>query len=56
MNKIEIAKILNLHSVPHYEKDGRIYADSMISGIDLFEIVEDVTEWSYKKLMEWLGY
>ena len=56
MNIIEIIKILNLHSVPHYEKDGRIYVDSMIGGTDLFEIVEDVTEWSYKKLRLWLGY
>ena len=56
MNIIEIIKILNLHSVPHYEKDGRIYVDSMIGGTDLFEIVDDVTEWSYKKLRLWLGY
>ena len=56
MTKIEIIKTLNLHGVPHYEKNGRIYADSMIGGTDLFEIVEDVTEWSYKKLRSWLGY
>lgn len=56
MNIIEIIKILNLHSIPHYEKDGRIYADSMIGGTDLFESVEDVTRWTYQDLLAWLGY
>lgn len=56
MNNIEIIKILKLHSVPHYEKDGRIYADSKIGGTDLFEAVEDVTNWTYKDLLAWLGY
>lgn len=51
-----IARILDAHSVPHYEKDGHIYADSMISGTELFEEVEDVTNWTASKLAAWLGY
>lgn len=54
INKIK--QILDLHSVPHYEADGRIYADSMISGTDLFQEVEDVTDWTKSQLFAWLGY
>lgn len=51
-----IIRILDLHSVPHYERAGRIYADSMIAGTGLFERVEDVTDWTHRQLLEWLGY
>lgn len=51
-----IKKILDAHSVPNFEKEGHIYADSMISGSGLFEEVEDLTGWSMKKLRAWLGY
>lgn len=54
INKIK--QILDLHSVPHYEEDGRIYADSMDAAKSLFEEVEDVTNWTKSHLAAWLGY
>ena len=52
----KIAKILDAHFVPHFEKDGRIFADSMMAGTALFEEVEDCTNWSIAKMRSWLGY
>ena len=52
----KIKRILDMHSVPNFEKGGRIYADSMISGYTLFQEVEDVTDWTYSELFAWLGY
>lgn len=37
MKNSNIKKILDAHSTPNFEKEGRIYADSMLSGSDLFE-------------------
>lgn len=51
-----IKKILDAHSVPNFEKEGRIYADSMLAGSNLFEEVEDMTGWDLEKLRAWLGY
>lgn len=51
-----IRRILDAHSIPHYVKDGRIYADSMIAGTEKFECVEDCTDWSRQELFSWLGY
>lgn len=51
-----IIKALNAHGIPNYTKDGRIYADSMISGTYLYEITEDVTNWTRPQLLSWLGY
>ncbi len=56
MENLAIEKILKAHSVPYYEKNGRIFADSMLAGTEIFEEVEDVTGFSKKKLYEWLGY
>jgi len=56
MTTEKISKILSAHGVPHYIRDGRVYADSMISGTEKFEIVEDCTDWSRKRLLSWLGY
>lgn len=56
MGNKNIKKILDAHSVPNFEKGGRIYADSMLAGSGLFEEVEDLTGWSMEKLWEWLGY
>lgn len=56
MNISKIKKILADHGVPFYEESGQIFADSMIGGTKLFEQVENVTKWSYSKLMTWLGY
>lgn len=52
----EIKKILDNHGVPNYTDGDKIFADSMISTIKKFEVVEDVTKWSRKKLYVWLGY
>lgn len=56
MSKEKIAKILAAHFVPYFEKDGRIFADSMMAGTALFEEVEDCTDWSLGKMLSWLGY
>lgn len=56
MTNTEIKRILTAHGIPHFTKDGVIYADSMISGTALFEKVEAVSGWSRLKLLHWLGY
>jgi hypothetical protein len=56
MNISTIKRILAEHGAPFYEENGQVFADSMISGTKLFEQVENVTKWSYSKLMTWLGY
>lgn len=56
MSNDKIAKILRQHSVPYYEKSGRIYADSMIAFTAEFEQVEDMTGWTSQQLYSWLGY
>lgn len=56
MTKEKIKQILNAHGVPHYEQGGAIYADSMESGTAIFERVERVSDWSFKRLLDWLGY
>ena len=56
MDISKIKKILDAHSVPNYIKGGHIFADSMLSGCAMFEIVEDVTDWSKSQLYAWLGY
>lgn len=54
INKLK--HILDLHGVPFKEKNGRVLADSMIAGTQIFERMEDVTDWSPRKLRVWLGY
>ena len=54
-NKV-IAKMLDLHSVPYYEEKGHIYADSMISRLDLWDQVIDLTNYTRRQLLDWLGY
>ena len=56
MSITTIKKILDAHGVPYFEKDGSIYADSMISGTTKFEQAENVTTWTRYKLYTWLGY
>lgn len=56
MTNATIKQILKNHGVPHYELNGNIYADSMISGTALFEQVENVTLWTRTQLFQWLGY
>lgn len=52
----KIGKILALHYVPFKILNGRIYADSMIAGTNIFEQTEDMTEKSPSEIYEWLGY
>ena len=56
MSIVNSKKILSAHGVPFYESNGRLYVDSMINGAELFEVTEDVTDWSYTHLYSWLGY
>jgi hypothetical protein len=56
MKTAQIKQILKIHGVPHYERNGNVYADSMIGGTALFEKVVNVTTWSKSKLLKWLGY
>lgn len=56
MTNAQIKQILKDHGVPHYERGGNVYADSMESGYELFEKVVNVTTWSRTELFNWLGY
>lgn len=57
MRRETIIKILDMHFIPwRMTQSGRIQADSMIGGTRVFEIVEDVTDWSRSQLYDWLGY
>ena len=56
MKKELIKKLLNAHSIPYLVYGDRLLADSMISGTKLFEVTEDVTDWTEQKLYDWLGY
>ena len=56
MTIANIAKILDLHSVPHCTKGGRIYADTMRIGYGTLEEVEDLTDYTRAELSAWLGY
>ena len=37
MGNVVIGKILKAHCVPFYEKNGRIFVDSMVVGTKVFE-------------------
>ena len=52
----KIVRILKLHSVPYFMKGDRVLADSMIGGTGIFENTIDVTNYTFKDLMYWLGY
>ena len=56
MTNQQIGKMLELHSVPFYEENGHIYADSMIAFTQLWDKVEDLTNYSRRQLLDWLGY
>lgn len=56
MNNQQIAKLLDLHGIPHYQQGGRIYADSMEAFTAPLENVTDLTGWSRRAILEWLGY
>lgn len=52
----DVERILINHSVPYFIKDEHIFADSMMSGTELFEVVEDLTTLTKKEILIWLGY
>ena len=56
MTEKEITTILKQHSVPYTIQDGRILADSMQAFTPVFYETVDVTNWTAKKLFNWLGY
>ncbi|MGN0404035.1 MAG: hypothetical protein ACI4F1_02315 [Bariatricus sp.] len=56
MKNETIMRILKDHSVPCFQTDGHIFADTMIAGSALFEDVEDLTGYDKKQLYNWLGY
>lgn len=54
-------RILKNHSVEHYWKNGRLYAEAGVTvfkGEHRHSEIEtvNVTDWSIKQLMSWLGY
>ena len=56
LSNVRISRILKNHNIPHYEKDGHVYADCMYAGEPLFKYVDDLTGYTVKKLRDWLGY
>lgn len=52
----EKIKVLTDHSIPHKIVHGRLMVDSMRSDTEVFEELEDVTDWSKSQLYLWLGY
>ncbi len=57
MKRIEkIKKIIDRHHVPYFEQNGRLFANSMEGGTELFEHAVDVTDMTKPELYAWLGY
>ena len=58
MSEKAIKKMLDLHSIGHVEKDGRIYAIAYYTTPNgrVIEEEEDVTGISRLNLLSWLGY
>lgn len=56
MKNETIAKILSAHDIPHYIRNGHIFADSMQSGTAEFEFVDDLTGITKTELFDYLGY
>lgn len=56
MTNTTIAKFLEMHSIPYFIETGRVFADSMFGDTEIFEEVIEVTNWSRKQLLQWLGY
>lgn len=58
MTEKAIIKMLDLHSIGHVEKDGRIYAIAYYTTPNgrVIEEEEDVTGISRLNLLSWLGY
>ena len=56
MTEKQITTILKQHSVPYMIKDGRILADSMQAFTPVFYETVDVTNYTMRRLLDWLGY
>ena len=56
MTEKQITTILKQHSVPYMIQDGRILADSMQAFTPVFYETVDVTGYTLKQLLFWLGY
>lgn len=52
----QVAKVLDMHSVPYRIENGRIYADSMEAYTELFAKMIDLTGYTKRQLFDWLGY
>lgn len=52
----QIAHVLDLHGIPYYIERGRIFADTCEAFADLFADVADLTGYTYRQLLDWLGY
>ena len=58
MSTKEKAAVLRQHYITHYERNGRLLALEVIydrGGRDVSQWV-DVTHWSARRLLRWLGY
>ena len=56
-----LTSILRLHAVQHAVLDGRVIANEWFTQREGDEVIahceqRDVTEYSMRKLLEWLGY
>ena len=51
-----IALALEVHSVPYYIENDRVYADTMDAAKAALEEVVDLTDYTHSQLYAWLGY
>ena len=52
----EIIYLLRIHSIPYKVENGQILADSMEGGTEIFEKMVNMTGWTKRQLLSWLGY
>lgn len=56
MSNHQITKMLNMHYIPYKIEDGHIIADCMVAFSEPFDVTEDVTGYTKRQLLDWLGY
>lgn len=58
MNNIQIKLALRHHNIKHYETNENhiIAVDEYVRNGKVGRSLVDVTEWSFTKMMNWLGY
>ena len=56
MTEKQITTILKQHSVPYMIQNGRMLADSMEAFTPVFSETVDVTNYTMRQLLNWLGY